>query len=137
MVILLDGISSGSMRGAGPMGLKATMKFSSSSPTPSAVMTSRHARRVAQRLVGQPLDDHRQQRRAEHRRHQGQREHDTGRQSGKMANQRRRGEEGHVGAHHEDVAVGEVDHGQDAVDHGIAEGDQRIDAADLQRVQDC
>ena len=31
---------------------------------------------------------------------------------------------------HEDLAVGEVDHAQDAVDHGVAEGDERIDTAE-------
>ena len=33
------------------------------------------------------------------------------------------------GADHEDVAVGEVDHAQDAVDHRVAEGDEGVDAA--------
>ncbi len=33
------------------------------------------------------------------------------------------------GPGHEDVAVGEVDHAQNAVDHGVAERDQSIDAA--------
>ncbi len=41
-----------------------------------------------------------------------------------------------VGAHHEDVAVGEVDHGEDAVDHGVAQGDEGVDAPQLQGVQD-
>ena len=40
------------------------------------------------------------------------------------------------GADHEQIAVGEVDHGQDAVHHGVAQGDQRIDAADLEGVEE-
>jgi hypothetical protein len=36
------------------------------------------------------------------------------------------------GAHHEHVAVGEVDHGERAVDHAVTERDQRVDAAELQ-----
>ena len=41
-----------------------------------------------------------------------------------------------VGPHHEDVAVGEVDHGEDAVHHGVAQGDEGVDAPQLQGVQD-
>ena len=41
-----------------------------------------------------------------------------------------------VGPHHEDVAVGEVDHGEDAVNHGVAQGDEGVDAPQLQGVQD-
>ena len=37
--------------------------------------------------------------------------------------------------HHVDLAVGEVDHADDAVDHGVADGDQRIGAAYGQSVQ--
>ena len=39
------------------------------------------------------------------------------------------------GADHEDIAVGEVDQADDAVDHGIAQGDQRIDEAKLQTAE--
>ena len=39
------------------------------------------------------------------------------------------------GADHEDLAVGEVDHAQDAVDHRVAQGDQRVDAARAQPVE--
>ena len=35
---------------------------------------------------------------------------------------------GRVGAAHEDFAVGEVDHPQDAVHHGVAHGDEGVDA---------
>ena len=33
------------------------------------------------------------------------------------------------GAAHEDLAVGEVDHAQDAVNHRVPEGNHRVDAA--------
>ena len=37
---------------------------------------------------------------------------------------------------HEHVAVGEVDQAQDAVDHRVADGDERIQAAKAQRVRE-
>ena len=42
----------------------------------------------------------------------------------------RDGEEADVGAHHVDITVSEVDELDDAVDHRIAERDQRVDAAE-------
>src|SRR6476659_7022595 len=33
-------------------------------------------------------------------------------------------------AHHEDVAMGEIDHADDAIDHGVADGDQAVDRAE-------
>ncbi len=41
-----------------------------------------------------------------------------------------------IAAHHEDVAVGEVDHGENAVHHGVAQGDEGVNAPQLQGVQD-
>ena len=38
-------------------------------------------------------------------------------------------------AHHEHVAVGEVEELEDPVDEGVAEGDQGVDAAERQAVQ--
>ena len=40
-------------------------------------------------------------------------------------------------ADHEHVAVGEVDQLDDPVDHRVAEGDEGVDRADRQRVDDC
>ena len=40
------------------------------------------------------------------------------------------------GAHHHHVAMGEVRHAQDAEDHGEADGDQRIEAAKADGVDD-
>ena len=45
------------------------------------------------------------------------------------------GNETEEGAHHEQIAVGEIDHGQHAVDHGVAQGDEGVDAAQLQGVE--
>ncbi|MND78935.1 hypothetical protein D3C80_706560 [compost metagenome] len=44
------------------------------------------------------------------------------------------GDERHVGANHVHLAVGEVDHSNDAVDHRIADGDQGIRAANGQAI---
>jgi len=37
--------------------------------------------------------------------------------------------EGDIRAHHQDIAVGEIDEAQHPIDHGIAEGDERIHTA--------
>ena len=44
--------------------------------------------------------------------------------------------QGGEGAHHHHVAMGEVRHAQDAEDHGEADGDQRIEAAEADGVDD-
>src|SRR5690606_19528830 len=44
------------------------------------------------------------------------------------------GDEGDVRTDHVHLAVGEVDHADDAVHHGVADGNQRIGAADGQAV---
>jgi hypothetical protein len=44
--------------------------------------------------------------------------------------------EAREGAHHEDVAVGEVDELDDAVDHRVAEGYEGVDEAELESVQE-
>ncbi|MNT14068.1 hypothetical protein D3C72_1490590 [compost metagenome] len=48
--------------------------------------------------------------------------------------QARQGDEGHVGTDHVHLAVGEVDHANDAVHHRVADGDQGIGAADGQSI---
>ena len=84
---------------------------------------------VAERPVGQPLDQHR------HRhRHQQAATSITGRATHGVARQRVGqqpavdGEPGE-GAHHEDLAVGEVDELDDPVDHRVAEGDEAVGGA--------
>ncbi len=41
-----------------------------------------------------------------------------------------------IGADHINFAVGEIDHADDAVDHRVADGDQRIDRAQRQTVEE-
>src|SRR5690606_19484615 len=41
-----------------------------------------------------------------------------------------------VGAHHEDVPVGKVDQPEDAVDHGVADGDQGVEAPEGDPVEE-
>ena len=80
---------------------------------------------LTQGLVGQTLDDH-----AQHGayRHGQQYPHDGGQAEGAG------GEETDICAHHDDVAVGKVEHFGDAVDHGIAQGDDGVDAAQADAV---
>jgi len=42
----------------------------------------------------------------------------------------------HEAANHEDVAMGKVDHADDAIDHGVADGDQAIDRTEDQSVDE-
>lgn len=80
----------------------------------------RQGGRLTQGLVGQSFDDdaqdgtyHHSQQYAHHR--------------GQI--KAAGGKEGHIGAHHDDVAVGKVQHLCDAVHHGVAQGDDGVDAA--------
>ena len=77
-------------------------------------------RGLPQGLVGQLLDDH-----AQYRAHQHGKQHaHDGRQIVLG-----RGEKADVSAHHDHVSVGEIQHFGDTVDHGIAQGDDGVDAA--------
>ena len=88
---------------------------------------NRNARRVAQRTVGQPLGKRTQQRRNQNRDGEGhiprQGEH-------------RNAVEDDVHGDHEDFAVREVNQAQNAVNHRVADGDERIQAAQAQRVRE-
>ena len=58
-------------------------------------------------------------------------EHERKRDQGDAeAEQGEKGDQRDEGAHHEDVAMGEIDHADDAIDHGVADGDQTIDRAE-------
>ena len=46
------------------------------------------------------------------------------------------GDQRDEGRHHEDVAVGEVHHADDAEDHRVADGDQAVDRAERQPVDE-
>jgi hypothetical protein len=52
------------------------------------------------------------------------------------AEQRDRHKVGQIGAHHEYVAMGEVDEPKHAVNQRVAQGDEGVKTAELQRVQD-
>ena len=88
---------------------------------------------MAERPVADALDDQRRRRADRHRQHQ-----DAAHGQERMGVEEAGAvegpgqEEGREGAGHGDVAVGEVDQPQNAVDHGVAERDQPIDAADGQ-----
>ena len=97
----------------------------------------RERRDMAERPVADPLDD--QRRRGAHRHRQ---QHDRRHRQDRIivenagAIEAARQEEGRERSRHGDVAMREVDQAQDAVDHGVAERDQRIDAADGQAEQE-
>ena len=87
----------------------------------------RQGRGLPQGLVGQTLDDDAQGGAGKNRQHH--------------AHRRRQvkggyGEEADVGPYHDDVAVGEVQHLGDAVDHGIAQGDDGVHAAQADAVDE-
>ena len=77
-------------------------------------------RRGPQGLIGQPFDDDPQDRTDNH----GQ---DDAHHSGEL--KAGSGIEADVRAHHDDIAVGKVQHLGDAVDHGIAQGDDGVNAS--------
>ena len=85
------------------------------------------ARCLTQRLVRQPLDDHAQHRADNH-----------GNQNAKQGGHAPvlRGTEGNVRANHDDVAVREVQHLGNAVDHRVAQGDDGIHAAKADAVDE-
>ena len=53
---------------------------------------------------------------------------------GEHADQEQEDDQGDEGADHEDVAMGEIDHADDAVDHRVADRDQPIDRSQRQPV---
>ncbi|ODN66996.1 hypothetical protein A6302_04416 [Methylobrevis pamukkalensis] len=88
---------------------------------------------MQERPVGDLLDRHRHRRPARHAGGQHQRQGDQRRVGGEArVVERARREQAGEGSDHHHVAMGEVDHAQDAVDHRVAERDQRVDAADGQ-----
>ena len=53
-----------------------------------------------------------------------------------ICDQDQEGDQRDEGADHEDVAMGEIDHADDAVDHRVADGDQPVDRAERQPVDE-
>ena len=90
---------------------------------------------VPQRPVGEALDRPAVERGQRHRdqQHQEQRERDRGHPD---RHQRQERDQRDEGADHEHVAVGEVDHADDAVDHRVADGDQAVDRAERDAVDE-
>jgi hypothetical protein len=90
---------------------------------------------VAQRPVGETLDRPAVQRREPHgdQQHEEQRHRDGGDADGDEGEE---GDQGDEGADHEHVAMGEVDHADDAVDHRVADGDEAIDGAERDAVDE-
>ena len=92
--------------------------------------------RIAQRPVGDPLDGHVENTADEHRDHEHDHEREGGAGTERLAfgqaedRDERSGEEGPEG---EDVAMREIDELDDAVDHRVAERDERVDPAVRQR----
>ena len=89
------------------------------------------AERTAEGTVGDALDrpapDGGQRHGDDQHRDQRQDEKDEGRRRGEADGDGR--DQRHEGADHEDVAMGEVDHADDPVDHRIADRDQPVDRA--------
>ena len=100
-----------------------------------AVMSELIRGAAPQRAVGQPLDDE-PEHAADH--HGEERDPDRAADAGvlALAAERARAYQPIIRADHEDVAVGEVDQLQHAVDHGVAEGDERVDRAQRDAVDD-
>jgi hypothetical protein len=90
---------------------------------------------AAQGPIGQPL--HRPAVRAGDQNADGQR-HQKNRSDAVDAEQAQAGDDhqADIGADHVNLAVGEIDHADDAVHHRIADGDQGVDAAQRQTVDD-
>jgi hypothetical protein len=93
----------------------------------------RQPRAVAQRAVGHLLDAVVQGRCQRAGDDQGDDQHQPGRQQGLQDADDR---PAHERAHHEHLAMREVDQADDAVDHGVAQGDQGVHAAQDQAVDD-
>ena len=87
-------------------------------------------RRAAQRAVGDPLQDNGDDGRCQHRDGENDcQRHDRVAVDEAGVAEVVSDEEGRHGAVHEHVAMGEVDNEQHAVDEGVAEGDERVDAS--------
>ena len=73
----------------------------------------------AERPVSAQLQEHSQKARGRHGHPEGQ---------GPGPAEQPHAHDRHVGRHHDEVAVGKIDEAQDAVHHGVADGDEGIEA---------
>ncbi len=90
---------------------------------------------MPQRPVGDALDGPAIERGAGH----GDDEHDKERERYRAhaeRDQHQKGDERGEGADHEHVAMGEIDHADDAVDHRVADGDQAVDRSERDAVDE-
>ncbi len=89
----------------------------------------REAERVPQRPVGDALHRPAVERGDRHRHQQhDQQDHRNHGEADRDQDQER--DQRDEAADHEDVAMGEIDHADDAIDHGVADGDQAVDRAE-------
>ena len=86
----------------------------------------RHTRRAAQRLIRDLLYDNTEK--------NGERNHKN---DGYVPwnKQVRHADDHEVACHHENVAMGKIDQAENAINHGVANGNQRIDTANGQAIQ--
>ena len=96
----------------------------------------RQARRVAQRPVGDALDQQAEQDAHDDRRGHADDHQPPARQRGQQPVRQRDGAERGERPDHQHVAVGEVDQVHDPVDHRVAQRDERIQAAQHETVED-
>ena len=93
----------------------------------------RQASSLAQWPVGQSLDDHAQHCAYRHgNQHRHQRRSSSGKGRGGIPQQAASGKgrniKGYIGTHHDDVAMGEVEHFGNSVHHSIPQGNDGVDA---------
>src|SRR5712691_1173574 len=95
----------------------------------------RQAEGMAQRPVGDALD-HLAVQRGE--RHRDQQHQEQGNRNGGDTDrhQQQKGDQSGEGSDHENIAVGEIDHADDAIDHGVADGDEAVDRAERKAVDE-
>ena len=95
----------------------------------------REAERMPQRPVGDALDGPAVERgdRHRHQQHDQQDQRDRGEAERDQHQERDQRDEA---ADHEDVAMGEIDHADDAVDHRVADRDQAVDRAEHEAVDE-
>jgi hypothetical protein len=87
------------------------------------------ASRNEPRPVGEPLDDPVDQRGEQHGDDQHDEQRDRDRGDAEPGGQDEKSDQRDEGRHHEHIAMGEIDHADDAENHGVTDGDQTVDRA--------
>ena len=129
-------IKSGNDFGSAPK-TNCAGRYSRNSETPMAVMSTVSLRPLAQRPVGEPLDEDADDRADDHRDEQHARRAPATTASPRNAAaifgaEIKAGER----AEHEDIAVREIDEAQHAINHRVAQRDQRVDRAEREAVDE-